>query len=310
MSPLISVSMTCYNSATTLPMALASLLAQTYQNWECVFVDDGSTDSPEGLVKGAKDGRIRYHRLDRNVGRGAASQFALEKSKGDFIAILDADDWYYPGKLERQIEALRREDAVALLSAGMAIVDTRNRLVGVRGFSGDDKITFGPMAKLAQAPFAFGPCMLRRTVALKAGFDESFRCGQDADFLLRVVLDNSYCILPEVMYVYTEYRSARLRKILATHHNVRRMFWKHRGRFPVASSMRIGESLLKSSAYSVGFACGQRVRVLNRRSRPPTEPERLEFQKAQAAVLATARRVFGSNAVGESAEAWGGSATP
>ena len=129
-------------------MALASLLAQTYQNWECVFVDDGSTDSPEGLVKGAKDGRIRYHRLDRNVGRGAASQFALEKSKGDFIAILDADDWYYPGKLERQIEALRREDAVALLSAGMAIVDTRNRLVGVRGFSGDDKITFGPMAVL------------------------------------------------------------------------------------------------------------------------------------------------------------------
>jgi glycosyltransferase involved in cell wall biosynthesis len=284
-------------------MALASLLAQTYQSWECVFVDDGSTDGPERVVKGAKDGRIRYFRLDRNVGRGGSHQLALERSKGDFIAILDADDWYYPWKLERQIEALRGENRVGLLSAGMAIVDAGNRLVGVRCSSGDDKITFGPLAGLAQAPLAFGPCMLRRDIALKAGFDRSFRSAQDADFLLRIVLENSYCTLPDVMYVYTEYQSVTLKKILASHCAVRRMFWKHRGRFPVASSMRIGESLSKSAAYRVGFACGQGERFVQRRSKPPTEPQRLEFQKAQAVVLATVRRVFGSNAVGEGTEA-------
>ncbi len=93
MRPLVSVMMPCYNSAGTLPLALASLVAQTYENWECILVDDGSTDRPIDIVEQASDKRISFFRLDRNMGRGVAQQAALDYATGDYLCMLDADDW-------------------------------------------------------------------------------------------------------------------------------------------------------------------------------------------------------------------------
>ena len=76
MMPLISVVMPVFNATDTLPLALASLQAQTYDAWQCIIVDDGSTDNPEHIINAVGDSRIQYHRLDRNHGRGYARQYA------------------------------------------------------------------------------------------------------------------------------------------------------------------------------------------------------------------------------------------
>jgi len=68
MMPLISVLMPVFNAAHTLPLALASLQAQTYENWECIVVDDGSRDNPAAMVKSVGDARIHFYCLDRNHG--------------------------------------------------------------------------------------------------------------------------------------------------------------------------------------------------------------------------------------------------
>ena len=89
-SPLVSVMMPCFNAAETLPMALASLLAQTHARWEAVIVDDGSTDATWDVLRAVDDPRLRVERFPENRGRGAARQRCLEMARGDFLSMLDS----------------------------------------------------------------------------------------------------------------------------------------------------------------------------------------------------------------------------
>lgn len=287
--------MPCYNCAGTLPMALASLIAQTYKNWECIIVNDGSTDDTEEVVNKIQDTRIRYVR-QCNSGRGVARQVALQASSGDFIAMLDADDWWYPWKLERQVKFLNEDQRIAILGAGMAIVDATCHLVGVRGRGERSQLVPMRMARLTAPPMAFAPCILRREVALKANFDAAFTVAEDADFLLRILAEgNAYCVLPEVMYVYTEYQTVNLKKMLTMNAFVRRMLWAQRGGFPIASRLRICETFLKDTIYFIACTCGQRDWLVRRRSSFPGEQEQQEFDKALMVVLETKRRIFGAD---------------
>lgn len=296
MMPLVSVLMPCYNSAHTLPVALASLLAQTYENWECVLVDDGSTDHPEEIVAAANDPRIRYYRLERNMGRGAARQVTLDDARGDFIAWLDADDWYYPWKLAKQVEVMEHERNIAVLSAGMAILDRSNRLAGIRGRTrGTDRINSAPMRRPAMPPFAFSPSMVRIQPARQAGFDPAFHLAQDADFLLRILLHEAHCLLPDVVYAYSEFQTVSLEKVLRQHRFVRRMFWKQQTRFPWTCSSEIAKSFFKSMAYRLTFTCGFKDRLIRRRSKPPTSQDLREFQRARSIVTDKVGAIFGES---------------
>ena len=294
MKPLVSVLVPCYNSVPTLPIALASLLAQTCENWECVLVDDGSTDDPEQIVAAANDPRIRYSRLERNMGRGVARQVALDAARGDLIAWLDADDWYYPWKLAKQVEVMGREKNVAVLSAGMAILDRTNRLVGIRCRArGTNRINSAPMIRPAMPPLAFPPSMVRIRAAREAGFDPAFRLAQDADFLLGILLHGAHCLLPDVLYAYTEFQTVTLEKVLSQNGFVRRMFGKQRARYPWACRYEIAKSFFKSMVYRLAFPCGLKDRLIQRRSKAPTPQDLQDFQRARSIVAQKSSAVFG-----------------
>jgi glycosyltransferase involved in cell wall biosynthesis len=152
--------MPVYNAADTLAFALASLQAQTYTNWECIVVDDGSTDNPKQIINSINDPRIQYHPLDRNYGRGYARQRAVEIANGKYLAFLDADDWVYPEKFRDQVQFLENQPDIVLVSTGMAISDMQYQLVGVRPSTGKDPIFFAPMKQPSMPPLAFPPTMM------------------------------------------------------------------------------------------------------------------------------------------------------
>jgi len=105
--PLISVVIPCYNVASTLPMAVDSVLRQTYTNFEVILVDDGSTDglTPETCDDYAHDPRVRViHQA--NKGLAGARNTGLQAANGEFVALLDADDLYEPEKLAKHVEHL------------------------------------------------------------------------------------------------------------------------------------------------------------------------------------------------------------
>lgn len=108
---LVSIITPVYNSENYIEQTIASVLAQTYTNWEQIFVDDCSSDNSEELIKSyqEKDARFKYHRLATNSGAGVARNKAIDLAKGRFIAFLDADDFWHPEKLERQLTVMQEE---------------------------------------------------------------------------------------------------------------------------------------------------------------------------------------------------------
>lgn len=104
-SPLVSVIVPAYNAERFLERSLRSALAQTYRNLEIVVVDDGSSDRTAEIARGTGDPRVRYL-SQPNRGQGPARNNGIRASAGAYVTLLDADDYYLPEKVGRQVEFL------------------------------------------------------------------------------------------------------------------------------------------------------------------------------------------------------------
>jgi glycosyltransferase involved in cell wall biosynthesis len=96
----VSVIIPTYNRSQTIIRAITSVLNQTYQNFEILIIDDGSTDDTERVIELIEDERIRYHKLSKNSGGGSARNKGIELSEGIYIAFLDSDDEWQQYMLE------------------------------------------------------------------------------------------------------------------------------------------------------------------------------------------------------------------
>ena len=107
--PLVSVLINCFNGEKYLSQAVESVITQTYKNWEIVFWDNQSSDSSAEKFQqyAKKDDRLRYFYSSKHTLLYEARNLAIKKTRGEFIAILDADDWWHPQKLEMQIPCFK-----------------------------------------------------------------------------------------------------------------------------------------------------------------------------------------------------------
>lgn len=108
MNDLVSIVMPSYNTGHFIGESIASVMAQTYINWELIIVDDCSIDDTDEIIKGYLiDERVRYIKNDTNRGAAESRNCALREAKGRWIAFLDSDDLWEPNKLEKQIEFMQ-----------------------------------------------------------------------------------------------------------------------------------------------------------------------------------------------------------
>lgn len=109
--PLVSILIPSFNHARYLGACLDSVLAQTFENWEVILVDDGSSDDSLAIAQSfaSREPRIKVFQNEKNLGTYGTEQRALELSSGEFIAILNSDDLWLKDKLLRQINALLDE---------------------------------------------------------------------------------------------------------------------------------------------------------------------------------------------------------
>jgi hypothetical protein len=124
--PVVSVVMPAFNCAPYVDAALDSLARQTFQGWECVCVDDGSTDETALRLDawGARDARIRVFQQP-NAGVSAARNSGMEYARGDFLFFLDADDLLHPAALERLVRVARAETADVVVG-GLVMIDANS----------------------------------------------------------------------------------------------------------------------------------------------------------------------------------------
>ena len=107
--PLISVVIPTYNRADLIPNAIQSVLNQTYQNWELIIVDNYSDDGTKEVIDSFKDSRISMLLLPRTGSVAASRNFGVHHSKGEWIAFLDSDDWWFPEKLNSVRETIQSD---------------------------------------------------------------------------------------------------------------------------------------------------------------------------------------------------------
>ena len=101
--PLVSVIMNCYYGETYLRESINSIITQTYKNWELIFWDNRSDDKSAEVFKSYTDQRLKYYYAPKHTTLYTARNFAIEKSKGTFIAFLDTDDYWDKNKLDLQL---------------------------------------------------------------------------------------------------------------------------------------------------------------------------------------------------------------
>ena len=106
METTVSIIMPTYNRAALLPRSISSILNQTFEDFELIIIDDGSTDDTEDVVRGFNDKRIVYIKNNNNLGATTSRNEGIKISKGRFIAFQDSDDEWMPQKLEKQINIL------------------------------------------------------------------------------------------------------------------------------------------------------------------------------------------------------------
>lgn len=142
MKNLVSIIIPCFNQAQYLPAALQSILEQSYTKWECIIVNDGSTDTTEDIAKSwcEKDARFVYH-YKKNGGLSSARNLGLTNSKGDFILFLDSDDFMAPEKLLLSVNSFFEDTSLDL------VITNFNSVFGAK------LVQLEPFVKLADFTF-------------------------------------------------------------------------------------------------------------------------------------------------------------
>ena len=140
MAELVSIIMPSYNTAKYIAETVQSVLAQTYQDWELIIVDDCSTDDTDEVVRPyLSDSRILYLKIEKNSGAAVSRNRALREAKGKWIAFLDSDDLWMPEKLEKQI-AFMEENGYHFSYTNYMEIDEASKPNG-KSVTGPKKIT-------------------------------------------------------------------------------------------------------------------------------------------------------------------------
>ena len=198
-----SIVIPCFNRPLLLHRALMSCVAQSYSNFEVVVIDDGSTDDIKGVVEEIEDRRIRYFR-QKNSGGCVARNFGISVSKGEWIALLDADDYFVHNKLE----VLKRE--IAQCEADMyfsrAAIDRGiGSKVNTPGQQWDGKQHLTEFMFKWYQVIPTSTFVIRRQLASRIRFQESLKIGQDIDYIIRLFGSGvSMRMIPDVLVVYDD----------------------------------------------------------------------------------------------------------
>jgi len=187
-----SVAIAVYNKAPFIAETLKSVLAQTYTDFEIVIINDGSTDNSEEEILKFKDPRIRYFKQE-NQGAGAARNAAIKKAKYPYIALLDADDYWFPFYLEEQKKSIEKfpEEFVFATAMQKKIGDQ----VFDKQYSVDLNLAEIIRVNYFEASYLYSVLHSSSMVIHKAVFDKigdydpSIKSGQDTDLYVRIGLE-------------------------------------------------------------------------------------------------------------------------
>jgi glycosyltransferase involved in cell wall biosynthesis len=276
-NPRISIVLPALNSERTLASAIASVQAQTFQDWELLVLDDGSTDSTVEIALSVGDSRIRVIADGTHRGLPAQLNRAVEMARGKYLARMDADDLAYPTRFQKQADFLDENPEVDLVAGWVTVFRSDGTLLGTRRApTSHEQICARPWRGIPMAH----PTWLGRVEWFRANpYREDQVRMEDRELLLRTYQSSRFAVIPEVVLAYRE-DSVSLKKIVQARRNTCRMaMWLaiQNGQFALAAKVIAGQCA-RLSMEIVAVPTGLTYKVLGSRARPATLQEKQDFQ--------------------------------
>ena len=217
-TPKVSVITPAYKAARYIGQAIESVQAQTLTDWEMIIVDDASPDETTQVVQRyLDDPRIQLLQNEQNMGAGYTRNRALDVAQGEWIAVLDADDWYAPQRLEKLVRFAEEWGVEMAADLSVRVQDDGTVLDICWSTYGTNpkKPRVYTAAEVIKVHPAFKPIVTRRFLAEKQiRYQEPIKQSQDYAFHAEILIKGArFAVLPEPMYYYRIHSSG----ITATH---------------------------------------------------------------------------------------------
>lgn len=199
--PLVSIGISFYNPGHYLPLAVKSVFAQSFEDWELILVDDGSTDGSVEFARRIADPRVRVMVDGGHRNLNIRLNQIVREARGEYFFRMDADDIMHPSRLERQLGVLKGLGEDAVLGSGCYSIDRENRVVG-RRHAFDTRCT----------GFAARHSFLHNTVAARTSWfrahpyseDSLFYRSEDAELWCRTASKTQFLAVDEPLVYYRE----------------------------------------------------------------------------------------------------------
>src|SRR6056297_3103776 len=186
-NPKVSVFIPVHNREHYIRVAVNSILAQTFEDFELIMVDDGSSDGTADVLARYSDPRLRVLRNPANLGIPASRNRGLEAARGEYIALLDSDDHAYPERLQRQVRFLDDHPEITQVGSWCSFMDSDGNML--------DKVRRQPLKPedinahlLFHCPVINRTVMARTAVLQETAYDTDFPRCQDYDMHSRLVI--------------------------------------------------------------------------------------------------------------------------
>ena len=199
---LVTVVIPAFNAEDTIGDAIDSVLAQRHRNLELIVVDDGSTDRTAKVARRRLDDRVMVMSVT-NGGVSRARNIGLARARGEYIAFLDADDYWLASRLDRQVEILGSNPSVEVVGHLMRYESLESeRVIGITG----EVIDQSGMTRIREGrfvPFPMSAALFRtRSVETEGGFDEQLPAAEDLDLFAQLACKGSFVTIDDVLGAY------------------------------------------------------------------------------------------------------------
>jgi len=199
--PAVSVVMSTHNDAAYLPLAVESIMQQTFQDYEFIIIDDASTDGTPEILQAFTDPRIRVSTHREVCGLTRTLNEAVAMARGCYIARMDGDDISLPARFERQVALLDAHPEIGMVGTAYMFITGENTVTNAESVYGADADIRAHL--LHRNCFGHGTVMMRKTVFDGVGgYDETYRFAQDYDLWLRIAERSALANIPEALYCW------------------------------------------------------------------------------------------------------------
>ena len=213
----ISIGIPFYNAQNYIEESIKSILIQTYQNWELILIDDGSTDKSLEIANSfaKKDSRIRVISDGQNKKLPARLNQIIQEARYDYIARMDADDLISPLRLEKQLNFLKENEHYDLVSTGIFSLKNDLSLVGYRGTK-ENKIVSLSDAILGTTGIIHASIIAKKSWYVRNLYNENNKLAEDYELWLNAFLKDDLKVgfIKEPLYYYREDQNIKLKKLL------------------------------------------------------------------------------------------------